>query len=324
MSVPTTMLPAAHREEELRRVNLPQWALLVALPLCAFLATSMRVSGAVYPITYHAGWNLVGAPEGTRYAGADGALYTLQPGDDGYETLPAGTMSLAGFGYWVYFPAARTVQMPDGAPYISVDLPAGHWVTVGNPSGFRTAPLSGADAVFTYDPSRGYRSVASLLPGQGAWAYSAAGGLLTIGVPDDSSTETDPPTNDIPSGPVGALDDSGCRTGQLLAGVYHPARLQVIDPCRTVTGTIQQVKVEADGDYHVNLVPDPGQDDLLNARNLSIEKGALVIEVIPADQREVPPPLAGDHVQITGAFVLDRDHGWQELHPAWRIAVIPR
>jgi hypothetical protein len=304
------------------RIPATRWLMLGGLVFTAFVAGSIRVSGAVYPITYHAGWNLSGAPEGTRYAGADGFLYTLQPGDDGYEQLSAGTAATAGFGYWVYFPVARTVLMTDGSSYTSTALPAGQWVTIGNPSGFRTLPVSGADAIFTWDPGRGYRSVASLLPGQGAWAFSAGGGLLTIGIADDSG-ESDPPTNDIPSGPVGALDASGCRTGEVKAGVYHGDRLQVIDPCRTVTGIVRQVRVEPDGDYHLNLIPDSGQDGLLNGRNITGEKGTLVIEVIPADQREVPPPLAGDHVQITGAFVLDRDHGWQEIHPAWRITVVP-
>ncbi len=198
---------------------------LMALVVAAFLLAATGVSGQVYSITYHAGWNLVGAPEGTRYAGGDGPLYTLQPGGTDYEVQPAGSPAVSGFGYWVYFPVGRTVQMPGGAPFTTIVLPAGRWVTVGDPSGFRTVSLSGADAVFTWDPGRGYRSTASLLPGQGAWAFSQSGGLLTIGIADTSAAEGELPSADIPSGPVGALDAAGCRTGDVLAGVYHPARL---------------------------------------------------------------------------------------------------
>jgi hypothetical protein len=284
----------------------------------SLLLTSTGSSGASNAITYHAGWNIVGAPEGTRYAGADGPLFTLQPGDQEYEVLPAGTPALGAQGYWAYFPVARTVQMPDGVQFLTVELPPGQWVLVGNPSGARTSPVSGADALFTWDPGRGYRAAASLLPGQGAWAYSQAGGLLTIGITDQNGDEVDPQA-DIPSGPVGAVDASGCRTGDVLAGVYHPIRLQVLDSCRTVTGTVISVKVEADGDYHVNVLPDSGQEDTVNQRNRTIQHGAVVVEVIPADQREVAPPLLRDHVQVTGAFVLDKDHGWIEIHPAWSI-----
>ncbi|MHB8578198.1 MAG: hypothetical protein ACYDCQ_23040 [Dehalococcoidia bacterium] len=295
----------------------------LVLLAAVFLATADR-SRAANTITYHAGWNLVGAPDGARYAGAEGALYTLQPDDDQYEVMPAGTRAVAGYGYWVYFPLAHTVQLPEGDQFVTVQLPPGRWVSIGNPSGIRTAPVTGADALYTWDPGRGYHASASLLPGEGAWAYSQEGALLTIGLADTSAGEFEPPSGDIPPGPAGTLDAAGCRTGDVLAAVYHPSRLQVLDPCRTVTGTIARVRVETDGDYHVALAADPGYDDVLNARNLTIQKGALVIEVIPADQREVARPFVGDHIAVTGAFVLDRDHGWLEIHPAWRIAVIPR
>ena len=35
--------------------------------------------------------------------------------------------------------------------------------------------------------------------------------------------------------------------------VYHPQRLQVLQPCITVTGTIDEIRKEADGDYHVQF-----------------------------------------------------------------------
>ncbi len=298
--------------------------MLAALVGAVFVLASSGASGQVYSVTFHAGWNLAGAPEGTYYAGADGALYTLQPSDQEYQALPAGSPAAGGYGYWVYFPVGRTVQMPGGASFTTLELPPAKWVTVGNPSGFRTVPVTGADALFTWDPGRGYRSAGSLLPGQGAWAYSEAGGLLTIGVADSASADGEQPSADIPSAPAGGLDQTGCRTGNVLAGVYHAARLQVLDSCRTVTGTVAQVRAEPDGDYHINLVPDPGQEDVLNQRNLTVQKGALVVEVVTVDQRETAPPLLRDLLAVTGAFVLDRYHGWLELHPAWRTVVVAR
>src|SRR5712692_2602517 len=147
----------------------PPWrrgAVVALLVVVALRAATADRTVAQIAITYHAGWNLVGAPEGTRYAGAEGALYTLQPQDDAYEVLPAGTRAVAGYGYWAYFPLARTVQLPIGVQFVTVELPAGKWVTIGNP-GTRTAPVAGADALYSWDPSRGYHAAASLLPGEG-------------------------------------------------------------------------------------------------------------------------------------------------------------
>jgi hypothetical protein len=301
-----------------------RWPLLTAAgALLMLIVTSAGSSGAVSSVTYHAGWNLVGAPDGTRYAGADGPIYTLQPGDMTYEAFPAGTPAIGGAGYWVYFGGARTLDLPDGQGFVTVQLPPGQWVLIGNPSGLRTAPVTGADAVFTYDPGRGYRAVNSLLPGQGALAYSQDGALITIGVADMNAGEQEPETEDIPVGPVGGLDAGGCRTGDVLTGVWKPSRLQMLEPCRTLTGTVASVRTETDGDYHITVLPDAGYEDFINQRNRSVQHGGVVVEVIPADQSLVTPPRKGEHVRVTGAFVLDRDHGWLELHPAWSIAPVP-
>ena len=73
-----------------------RFALLGAIALAVVLRLTADRLIAANSVTYHAGWNLVGAPEGTRYAGADGPLYTLQPNDDAYQALPAGTRTAAG------------------------------------------------------------------------------------------------------------------------------------------------------------------------------------------------------------------------------------
>lgn len=307
-----------------RMLSAIRWPLLAgAGALLVLVITSAGSSGAVSSVSYHAGWNLAGAPDGTRYAGADGPIYTLQPGDAAYEAFPAGTPAVAGAGYWVYFGGGRTLDLPDGQGFVTVQLPPGQWVLIGNPSGLRTAPVAGADAVFTYDAGRGYRAVSSLLPGQGALAYSQDGALLTIGLADTNAGEQEPETEDIPVGPLGGLKADGCRSGDVLTGVWKPSRLQLLDSCRTMTGVVASVRNETDGDYHINVVPDAGYGDFLNRRNLSVQHGGLVVEVIPADQSLVAPPRKGEHVRVTGAFVLDRDHGWLELHPAWSIVPAP-
>lgn len=99
----------------------------------------------------------------------------------------------------------------------------------------------------------------------------------------------------------------------------------------TVTGTVAIIRSEKDGDLHLLLRLDPGQDMYINAKNISAEQGDLVLEpvcvrpptqvdAIPACSgyaNPLPIPGVGAHVSVTGAWVLDMDHGWQEIHPVF-------
>lgn len=115
-----------------------------------------------------------------------------------------------------------------------------------------------------------------------------------------------------------AIAPTACRN-QPLAGVYHPARLHVISPCVTVSGTVMAVRHEADTDYHINVQLDRQYAGLINQKNVVQEHGDLVVEIIPMDESRVPAPRVGEHVTMTGAYVLDSAHGWMEVHPAWII-----
>jgi len=96
-----------------------------------------------------------------------------------------------------------------------------------------------------------------------------------------------------------------------------------------VTGTIAEIRVEPDGDLHVLLKLDPGQQRYVNNKNVSDQQGDLVLEPVcvkPVTQADavaacagyvnpiVLPPV-GTHTAVTGAWVLDTDHGWLEIHP---------
>jgi hypothetical protein len=119
--------------------------------------------------------------------------------------------------------------------------------------------------------------------------------------------------------------------------VYHPARLKVLDPCKTVSGTIESVKAEADGDYHIRLKPDPEFNSLLNDKNLSGQNGDLVLEpvcekavtqsdAVSACQNfsgHITIPSPGTHVTATGSYVLDTEHGWNEIHPVSKLSIQP-
>ena len=111
-----------------------------------------------------------------------------------------------------------------------------------------------------------------------------------------------------------------CRSGDPLAGVYHPSRLVVKSRCRVVSGTVEVVRFEAyDGDVHVEVRPDEGQDGLLTRGNERLA-GNLLVEIVPFDRARVPVPRVGSRVSAVGPLVDDSTHGWREIHPAWAIS----
>ncbi|HLZ93524.1 MAG TPA: hypothetical protein VKQ28_17600 [Candidatus Acidoferrum sp.] len=129
--------------------------------------------------------------------------------------------------------------------------------------------------------------------------------------------------------------------------VYHGKfataqdRLTVIDPCVTVTGTLEAALAEADGDRHIRLKVDPQFKKLLNARNIAGEKGFLVVEPVcelKVAQKDTLQEgvcqnfhpnlyrisMHGKHISVTGAYIQDQspNHGWREIHPVTSITVI--
>ncbi|HYS00942.1 MAG TPA: hypothetical protein VET82_01160, partial [Candidatus Eisenbacteria bacterium] len=82
------------------------------------------------------------------------------------------------------------------------------------------------------------------------------------------------------------LQAGQCKWGPPLAGVYLSGRLRLIDRCRTVSGTVDCLKVEPDGDIHLRLRLDPQFVGLVKPAN-SIQTCTdhpgphLVVEIIP-------------------------------------------
>src|SRR5215218_5433618 len=62
--------------------------------------------------------------------------------------------------------------------------------------------------------------------------------------------------------------------------VYDPDRLEVLDRCKVVTGTIIERSADPDGDEHMLLQLDKGQEALLRKKNFTKKEGALVVEVV--------------------------------------------
>lgn len=124
--------------------------------------------------------------------------------------------------------------------------------------------------------------------------------------------------------------------------VYKPGRLEILNPCIRVTGEITNVRVAADGDYHVNLRLDSPYRHLLNDWNTRRQNGDLVLE--PVCQKEAARhktqaikackgfskskimviPEVGTRVAVVGSYVLDMGHGgWAEIHPVTSIVPLP-
>jgi hypothetical protein len=74
----------------------------------------------------------------------------------------------------------------------------------------------------------------------------------------------------------------------------------------------------------VVLVVQEPYKKLLNQVNSNQVNGMLVIEIIPNDQNSsvVQIPKNGDRIEAYGAWVTDNPHGWNELHPAWKVKIL--
>jgi hypothetical protein len=117
--------------------------------------------------------------------------------------------------------------------------------------------------------------------------------------------------------------------------IYNPDRLVVYRDCQTVSGIVDRVIVEADGDYHIRLGLDTLYQNLTNSVNDSAQYGDLVLEIVCANAvtqqsavdacqnyvNHVTVPQEGQHITAIGPYVLDTDHGWREIHPVYSLTI---
>ena len=129
---------------------------------------------------------------------------------------------------------------------------------------------------------------------------------------------------------------SNCRQGNTAGagteenGVWSPPRLRVISTCQTVTGIVELIYNDTgawiDGDFSFDIRPDPSYSYLMSFGSYVLENATIHVEVVPSDQATVLSGLnlhAGEHVSVTGVWLLDTNHGWySEIHPAWNITQI--
>ena len=174
--------------------------------------------------------------------------------------------------------------------------------------------------------------------GSAAGVASSTSSREATSKPAPSPTAASTPTSTTVPTAAAAAAPSGPTASSCVPNpmehVYNPDRLRVLNPCVTVSGTIALVRSEADGDFHVRMALDPGQlcagQDCLNDINRSQQAGDLIVEPVcehSITQADAMPacsgyhnplviPPVGTHTTVTGPWVLDLDHGWNEIHPA--------
>lgn len=127
-----------------------------------------------------------------------------------------------------------------------------------------------------------------------------------------------------------------CRDpNNISAHVYNPARLQTVKDCITVSGIVDNVIVEEDGDYHVWFHVGSQYASLPNSANNDYRQGDLLAEIICATtvnqqdavlacenySNQIPIPNKNQNITVTGPYVLDSVHGWMEVHPVYSLII---
>ncbi len=100
--------------------------------------------------------------------------------------------------------------------------------------------------------------------------------------------------------------------------VRKPERFVVLSLCEHAEGKVTKVKKEKDGDWHIAVKLNSEYTPLLNDINVKKFHGWLVGEVEPKDQNHIAKPKGGKNgwcIAIDGPWVMDKEHGWNEIHP---------
>jgi hypothetical protein len=190
----------------------------------------------------------------------------------------------------------------------------------------KTVPATGPAAIADGSPLGSDGSTLARLPTEGP---------PEVGSPPAVTPDlTRVPATPIPTG-RSTPKPVACRPTDQDRYVYNPYRLDVQAPCIRVTGIVQAVRREADGDFHILLALDAKYRYLLRPANQGEELGDLVVEpvcvrtvtqldaeaICASDPDPLPPPypVVGERIWMEGRYVFDLDHGgWAELHPLYR------
>lgn len=118
-----------------------------------------------------------------------------------------------------------------------------------------------------------------------------------------------PPKDNNPASPANywVLDEQLITNMQLTVTPLDPSVPVFKEPHIVITGTVEKVIHEQDGDHHLWVT-------------LDNSKFQLACEIVP--QNVIPDPAIGDHVKIWGILRYDLQHGWWEIHPVDYLAKV--
>jgi len=112
--------------------------------------------------------------------------------------------------------------------------------------------------------------------------------------------------------------------------VHHPDRLILLDSSKTLSGRVEKIESDIDGDIHIRLKI--GDSSLLVKNNYKDENGCLVGEivcVVPSIfpicwfyKNKITIPREGDNIEIEGPYVFDNGHNITEIHPIMNLKII--
>lgn len=111
--------------------------------------------------------------------------------------------------------------------------------------------------------------------------------------------------------------------------VHHPKRLILLDSSETLSGRVEKVESDMDGDIHIQLrIHD---SVLLSKNNHKDENGCIVGEIVCSVpsifpicwfyKNKITIPKKGDSIEIEGPYVFDKTHGITEIHPIMNLKI---
>jgi len=114
------------------------------------------------------------------------------------------------------------------------------------------------------------------------------------------------------------------------AYTYAPTRLHVSKPCVTIQGIAKAVKMEGDGDVHIDVAVDPASQKAAGVRPYLVTEivcnhtptNLTALKVCEGYRSHLFVPKVGQHVQETGPYALDVNHNDWEIHPINTIKVL--
>ena len=112
---------------------------------------------------------------------------------------------------------------------------------------------------------------------------------------------------------------------------WEPTHSNLISLCSMATGKVVMITMYVDNEqnaYHFTIQPDAKYSYLMNSvNNQTMENhgldGCLMIE-LPKTQYSILPRLyVGQHLEVHGPWIQDKDNVWNEIHFVQSIKEIP-